>query len=121
MSRGRKIVQYIAVWMLAIFGLGGFYLKAEAASQQIARLEEAADLTVMFNFDQENVDITFVSPSGARYTKDTAGVEFAEGELWSTYRITGAEAHRNDRPLEAGYRGLYRYQYSGGVLFRDAA
>ena len=55
MSRGRKIVQYIAVWMLAIFGLGGFYLKAEAASQQIARLEEAADLTVMFNFDQENV------------------------------------------------------------------
>ncbi len=92
MSRGRKIVQYIAVWMLAIFVLGGFYLKAEAASQQIARLEEAADLTVMFNFDQENVDITFVSPSGARYTKDTAGVEFAEGELWSTYRITGAEA-----------------------------
>lgn len=66
--------------------------KAETGRTRIATMPGGKDLTVMFSFDQENVDITFVSPSGNRIAKGDEGLEFAEGELWSTYRVAEAEA-----------------------------
>lgn len=65
--------------------------KAETESTRIAAMPGGQDLTVMFSFDRENVDITFISPSGSRISKGDEGLEFAEGELWSTYRVTQAE------------------------------
>lgn len=65
--------------------------KAETESTRIATMPGAQDLTVMFSFDRENVDITFISPSGSRISKGDERLEFAEGELWSTYRVHEAE------------------------------
>lgn len=65
--------------------------KAETESARIAAMPGGQDLTVMFSFDRENVDITFISPSGSRVSKGDEGLEFAEGELWSTYRVVDAE------------------------------
>lgn len=65
--------------------------KAETESTRIAAMPGGKDLTVMFSFDRENVDITFISPSGSRISRGDEGLEFAEGELWSTYRIPEAE------------------------------
>lgn len=66
--------------------------KAETESTWIATMPGGQNLTVMFSFDRENVDITFISPSGSRISKGDEGLEFAEGELWSTYRVVEAEA-----------------------------
>lgn len=50
------------------------------------------DVVIVFSFDRENVDITFISPSGEKYTKaDTEKIDYSEGELWATYRIKSAE------------------------------
>lgn len=67
-------------------------VQAEPGRTLIAGMPGGQDLTVMFSFDQENVDITFISPSGSRISKGDERLEFAEGELWSTYRVTDAEA-----------------------------
>lgn len=93
MSGKRNRLHHILMLLVICISAAGFCFRVEAATRQnITRLTEAADLTVMFSFDKENVDITFISPQGKLYTKEDAGVEFADGELWSTYRITGAEA-----------------------------
>lgn len=65
--------------------------RAETESARIAEMPGGQDLTVMFSFDRENVDITFISPSGSRISRGDEGLELAEGELWSTYRVSGAE------------------------------
>lgn len=65
--------------------------RAETESARIAAMPGEQDLTVMFSFDRENVDITFISPSGNRISRGDEGLEFADGELWSTYRVTDAE------------------------------
>lgn len=70
----------------------GIRAEAETGRTRIAKMPGGQDLTVMFSFDQENVDITFVSPSGRRISKGDEGLEFAEGDLWSTYRVAEAEA-----------------------------
>lgn len=70
----------------------GIRAEAETGRTRIANMPGGQDLTVMFSFDQENVDITFISPSGRRISKGDEGLEFAEGDLWSTYRVAEAEA-----------------------------
>lgn len=65
--------------------------RAETESARIAEMPGEQDLTVLFSFDRENVDITFISPSGSRISRGDEGLEYADGELWSTYRVSGAE------------------------------
>lgn len=67
---------------------------AETKSRSITTLKEQQDLTVMFSFETEVVDIIFVSPSGDKLDASSHGVEMATGELWSTYRVKDAEAGR---------------------------
>ncbi len=89
-------------WVCAVFLAGaicglplpaGFSEAAWAKEKQaaIATLEKKQDLAVHFTFDKEVVDIMFLSPSGKQLTADSPKVEMASGELWSTYRISGAE------------------------------
>lgn len=59
---------------------------------EILTTDRVKDLTVMFSFDKEVVDITFISPSGDRKSVGDSDVSYASGDLWSTYRITDAEA-----------------------------
>ena len=65
---------------------------AETKQGEITRMQSQGDLTVMFTFDSEVVDITFISPSGAKVTASDENVEYAAGDLWCTYRIRDAAA-----------------------------
>lgn len=65
---------------------------AEEKETQIVTLDTQKDLAVMFIYDSEVVDITFVSPSGKEYTSSDSDVEMEEGDLWRTYRIKDASA-----------------------------
>lgn len=91
--RKKLLRPVLALLLCALFSVA-FVIRAEAETGRtwIARMPGGQDLTVMFSFEQENVDITFISPSGSRISRGDEGLEFADGELWSTYRITEAEA-----------------------------
>lgn len=80
---------FLCALLWAVFAIRA---EAETGRTRIAKMPGGQDLTVMFSFEQENVDITFISPSGRRISKGDEGLEFAEGELWSTYRVAEAEA-----------------------------
>lgn len=45
----------------------------------------------MFTFDKENVDMTFISPSGEEITKGDPSLKWSDGDLWCSYRISDAE------------------------------
>lgn len=77
--------------LLLIYNAIHFTVYAETKQTEIATLNKQGDLTVMFTFDKKNVDITFISPSGEKFDSNNDGVEKAEGDLWSTYRIRDAE------------------------------
>ncbi len=64
---------------------------AEPKQANLTYLEHPGDLVVMFQYDRENVDIAFLSPSGTVLRYGDAGVEMAEGDLWRTYKISNAE------------------------------
>ena len=92
----KKLCKRIAAAFLALaLGLAGSCLvspvTAEAKTATITNKDYEGDLTVMFVFDTEVVDITFIAPSGSRYTKDSDGVQYASGDGWATYRISDAE------------------------------
>lgn len=86
-----------AAFFLVVFPIlflvpgASFSVLAQIKEAPIAELEREQELAVVFTFDRSVVDLTFISPSGQRLTKDDANVEYAEGELWATYRIAQAE------------------------------
>lgn len=84
-------ISFILCFLL-LFVLFPFTAYTEPKQTAIANLSAQGDLTVMFTYDAEKVDITFISPSGERISAGNEGVEMAEGELWRTYRIKGAAA-----------------------------
>ena len=58
----------------------------------LVKVEEQGDITVLFDFEKENVNISFISPSGDVYTKSNKDkIMCNEGELWASYRIYNAE------------------------------
>lgn len=91
----KKIIPYVLsvlITVLMIVSVTSVSF-AEVKTADLLTHEEQGDLTVCFAFEKENVDITFISPSGQEFTADdTDKVVFGEGELWATYRIINAEA-----------------------------
>lgn len=91
MSIKRKIISILC--LLMVFSCTNPQIVYAAAKQsEIVTLETQQDLAVMFTFDKEVVDIVFISPSGTRKSVNDSDVECSTGNLWSTYRISDAEA-----------------------------
>lgn len=93
MTKHFKISRIFSLLLaLAVIFTFSFAVSAKTAPKKVAlvTLTQKDDLTVMFDFEVQNVDITFISPSGDTFTKDSDGVEFAEGDLWATYKIHDA-------------------------------
>lgn len=92
MSYRNKILAAV-LCLLVFFHTDLWTMRTYAAVKQadLVTTKTQKDLVVMFHFDQEIVDITFLSPSGVRKQADDPDVAYAEGELWSTYRIADAE------------------------------
>lgn len=90
MLKKTRIILYIC-FLLFVFNAIQITVHAETKQSEIVTLNKQGDLTVMFTFDKENVDITFISPSGEKFTSNSDAVETAQGDLWSTYRIKDAE------------------------------
>ncbi len=104
-------IKSIIVALILIFVLAG--CKNTSASERTKEFlidfqadpeyPDDTDLVVSFTFPTEIIDITFISPSGKKLTKNTAewkgqngSLEWAEGDentgqTWSTYRIHNAE------------------------------
>lgn len=76
----------IAVWCFPIM------THAETKEAVLDTLSKTEDLLVMFTFDKEVVNITFISPSGQEYGVGSDRVESSSGKSWSTYRVKDAEA-----------------------------
>ena len=70
--------------------LSGITSYAAEKTVKIYTLEDKQDLTVMFSFDKEVVDITFISPDGSKLTKADKSMSYDSGELWSSYTIEQA-------------------------------
>lgn len=93
MISGKKVWLSILCFIMCFLTMGtANTVYAQTKQAELTTLEQQRDLVVMFTFDKEVVDITFISPSGERFTTSDATVEMAEGDLWSTYRISGAES-----------------------------
>lgn len=93
MTKHFKISRIFSLLLaLAVIFTFSFAVSAKTAPKKVAlvTLTQKDDLTVMFDFEVQNVDITFISPSGDTFTKDSDGVEFAQGDLWATYKIHDA-------------------------------
>lgn len=83
------------VWcclFLACFMLNAQTVSAETRQAELVKTDIQKDLTVMFTFDQEIVDLVFISPSGREKTASDPDVSYVSGDLWCTYRISQAEA-----------------------------
>lgn len=109
---GRKFLLLMTVFLLtAACVMTAAVMRAEAAvsRKEIVALQTEQDLVVLFSFDSENVEIAFVSPSGTRFTRDDENVEFAEGELWSTYRVKNASAGKWSVEYELGKNSEIQY------------
>ena len=91
MLKNIRKISFILCFLL-LFSLFPFTAYTEPKQSIIANLSTPGDLTVMFTYDAEKVDITFISPSGERLGAGSEGVEMKEGDLWRTYRIKGAAA-----------------------------
>ncbi len=93
MWKKKRLLSIICILLFIVLGTP-LQTHAEAKTRSITTLKEQRDLTVMFSFETEVVDIIFVSPSGDKLDASSPGVEMATGELWSTYRVKDAEAGR---------------------------
>ncbi len=92
-SRKQKIQIWIQIMVLCLsFWMNAVSVQAAPKQAEIVTTDTQGDLTVLFTFDKEVVDITFISPSGERKTNGDSDVEYAAGELWCTYRIKDAKA-----------------------------
>lgn len=67
-------------------------VSAETRQAELVKTDIQQDLAVMFTFDTEIVDLVFISPSGQEKTASDPDVSYVSGDLWSTYRISQAEA-----------------------------
>ena len=92
--RKRIIYGILSFLIILNIGLAAQPVYAAPKQKQLVNLENQQDLVVMFVFDAEVVDITFISPSGASITIEDSEVECNSGDLWRTYKITNAEAGR---------------------------
>lgn len=90
MLKNKRIILFLCM-LLFVFNTMQLIVYAETKQTEITSLSKQGDLTVMFTFDKEIVDIDFISPSGKVISSDSSEVEIAQGDLWSTYRIKNAE------------------------------
>lgn len=108
MLKRTRIILYICL-LLFVFNAIQITVYAETKQTEITTLNKQKDLTVMFTFDKENVDITFISPSGEKLTSNSDGVETAQGNLWSTYRIKDAEPGKWSVEYDSGSNSEIAY------------
>ncbi len=92
MSDKKKWLWICLILMGFLLGTTGQTVHAAVKQAEITTTSAQGDLTVLFTFDKEVVDIAFISPSGAKKTAGDSDVEYSSGELWSTYRIHDAAA-----------------------------
>ncbi len=97
MRRMKFTLAKMLLSVLALFILlpNAMVVYAEVVEVNLTTLEEAGDLTVMFSYEGERPEITFLSPSGKEYAEGiSAETELvaAHGEGWSTYSVIGAQA-----------------------------
>ena len=108
MNKKIKIAAFLCLFVL-LFHRMPLSALAEPKEAEIVTLTADSDLIVMFTFDRELTDITFISPSGARFSPAVGNAEMEEGDLWRTYKITNAEAgtwsveYELGRNTEIGY------------------
>lgn len=92
MSFQKKLIGFCTVCLLLLLMFTPGTVFAETKQAELVTTSVQQDLAVMFTFETDVVDITFISPSGERKTSGDADVQYVSGELWSTYRIADAEA-----------------------------
>ena len=92
MSDKKKWLWICLILMGFLLGTTGQTVHAAVKQAEITTTSTQGDLTVLFTFDKEVVDIAFISPSGTKKTAGDSDVEYSAGELWSTYRIHDAAA-----------------------------
>ena len=92
MSDKKKWLWICLILMGFLLGTTGQTVHAAVKQAEITTTSKQGDLTVLFTFDKEVVDIAFISPSGAKKTAGDSDVEYSAGDLWSTYRIHDAVA-----------------------------
>ncbi len=68
-------------------------LQPSQAETKTANLlySDGGQLAVLFQFDQEIVDLILISPSGQEFSQANPALSVVEGNLWATYQILQAE------------------------------
>lgn len=92
MNKLAKKIVHVCIMLLLIVGFS-LPLEVHAATKtaNLVTLKETEDLTVMFRYDKEIVDMVFISPSGMRYAESSGNVTTSSGGLWKVYQIKDAE------------------------------
>ncbi len=97
MRKYTKFLIRIIVGILVLFMMlpGAVTVRAEEVEENLIKLEEEGDFTVMFTYEGERPEIIFISPSGKEYAEGVsteAELLSSHGEGWSTYKVIAAEA-----------------------------
>lgn len=72
--------------------LGSVTVTVWAEEEYLTNLSESGDLRVIFDFDREKPDVTFISPDGARISEGNSNLQSRSGDKWASYLITNAQA-----------------------------
>lgn len=106
-KRIRFLGYIIAVMVFLLFNNICSY--SETKQGEIVSLSQQEELTVLFTFENEVVDISLISPSGVKITSADEGVEYFEGDLWCTFRIENAEKGTWKAEYDLGRNSEIRY------------
>lgn len=89
----KYILNITKILIAVVFISFAMTVSTKAVEKEVEFVDHQSDddLAVNFQFDKENVDIVLISPSGREYSANSSGVQYAEGELWCTFRIESPE------------------------------
>lgn len=123
MNKLAKTIMCFCIMLLLITGFScPIEVHAATKTADIVTLKEAEDLTVMFRYDKEIVDIVFIAPDGTRYAESNGNVKTSSGDLWKVYQIPDAQA--GNWKVEYDLKGNTVIEYSirdnaAGIWIRE--
>lgn len=117
----KRILHFCAVLLLIVGFSYPMEVHAETKTANLVTLNETEDLTVMFRYDKEVVDIVFIAPDGTRYSEGNGNVKTSGGALWKVYQIKDAQVGtwKVEYDLKSNSEIKYSIRDDAGLWIRE--
>lgn len=98
----------LILWLTAIICLS-WSNEVYADTKEIVELKKAGEFRVIFEYDKEKPDITFISPAGEKLREGMNNVTCKSGDGWVTYLIQNAQVGKWKLDYDKKSNQIVRY------------